>query len=172
MWTAVLLVSYSLNSTFQLINGPKNGTPLYRCFKSNLDKSYEVTQSKYQHFHISHVTISKMWTARLLVSYSLNSTFQLINGPKNGTPLYRWFKSNLDRSYEVTQSKYQHFHNSHVTISKMWIFYGFSYGKNKMLPDELKLAEVVPVFKKNYNYRPISNLSIFQKITKDVFKHN
>ena len=106
MWTAVRLVSYSLNSTIQLINGPKNGTPLYRWFKLNLDKSYEVTQSKYLYFHISHVIISKMWTAVRLVSYSLNSTFQLINGPKNGTPLYRCFKSNLDKSYEVTQSKY------------------------------------------------------------------
>ena len=41
-----------------------------------------------------------------------------------------------------------------------------------MLPDELKLAEVVPVFKKNCDYRLINNLSIFQKIMKDVFKHN
>ena len=37
-----------------------------------------------------------------------------------------------------------------------------------MLPDELKLAEVVPVFKKNYNYRPISNLSNYER----CIKHN
>ena len=47
---------------FRLINDPKKGTLLYLRFKSNLSKSYEVTSSKYYHFDIGHVTISKMWT--------------------------------------------------------------------------------------------------------------
>ena len=41
MWTAVLPVKYSLNSTFSLINDPKRETPLYQWLKSNLDNSYK-----------------------------------------------------------------------------------------------------------------------------------
>ena len=44
-----------------------------------------------------------------------------------------------------------------------------SYPESGMFPDELKLAEVAPVYKKNYkknksNYRPISILSNISKI--------
>ena len=41
MWTAVLPVSCSINSTFRLINDPKKRTLLHQWFKSKLDKSYE-----------------------------------------------------------------------------------------------------------------------------------
>ena len=105
MWAAVLLLKSWLNSNFRLINGPPKRTPLYRWFKSNLDKGYTVTSSKYQPFDLSHVTISKMWTPELPVKYSLNSTFWLINSSKK-TPSYRSFKPNLDKSYEVTSTKY------------------------------------------------------------------
>ena len=67
MWTAVLPVYDRLNLSFRLITSPKERTFLYRLFKSNLSKSYEVTFSKYQPLDVSHVTISKMWTAVLLV---------------------------------------------------------------------------------------------------------
>ena len=67
MSTEVLLVYYSLNSTIQLINGVKNGSALYLWFNSNLEQSYWVTSSKHSRFDISHVIISKMWTAVLLV---------------------------------------------------------------------------------------------------------
>ena len=41
---------------------------------------------------------------------------------KKETPLYRWLKSNLDETYEVTSSKYQTFGINHVTISKPQYF--------------------------------------------------
>ena len=79
--------------------------------KSNLDKSYEVTTLKYKSFDISYVTISKMWTRVLLVYYSVVRPFK-----KKRTSLYQWFKSNFNKIYEVTSSKYQPFDRSHVTI--------------------------------------------------------
>ena len=66
------------------------------------------------------MTISQIWTAVLPDQYLPNSTFLLIKNPQKRTPLYRWFKSNLDKNYEVTSSKYQYFDISHVKISKMW----------------------------------------------------
>ena len=45
----------------------KKRTTLYQWFKSNLDKSYEITSSKYRPFDVSHVTLLKMWTAVLPV---------------------------------------------------------------------------------------------------------
>ena len=45
------------------MNGPKKATPLDRWFKSNLDKSYQVTSSIFETFDISCATISKMSTA-------------------------------------------------------------------------------------------------------------
>ena len=89
-------------------------------YDSYEDKSYEVTSLKYQSFDISQVIISKMWTAVLPVSCSINSTFRLINDPKKGTLLHQWFKSNLGKSYEVSSSKYWHLDISHVTTSNMW----------------------------------------------------
>ena len=121
MLTPALPVCYLLNSTFRLINNHKKETSSCRWLTSNLDKSYEVTYLKYSHFDISHVTILKMRTAVLPVYYSANSTFWLINDPKKRTPLYRWLKSNLDKSYELTYSNYENFDISQVTISKMWI---------------------------------------------------
>ena len=46
MWTAVLPVYDRLNLSFRLITSPKERTFLYRLFKSNLSKSYEVTWYK------------------------------------------------------------------------------------------------------------------------------
>ena len=100
---------YRLNSTFQLINSQKRKNSFFISMiqiKFYEIKSYEITSSKYWHLNISHVTISKMWTAVLRVQYSLNLTFCLTNGPKKATSWNWWFKSNLDQSYEVTSSKY------------------------------------------------------------------
>ena len=52
-------------SNLRLISSSKLGAFLYRLLKENLDKSYEVTSSKFKHFDISDATISKMWTAVL-----------------------------------------------------------------------------------------------------------
>ena len=48
----------------------------------------------------------------------IKAKFQLSTNkqPKKRTPLYRWFKSNLDKSYKVTSSKYQPFDLSHGTM--------------------------------------------------------
>ena len=43
------------------MNGSKIKTPRNRLSKLKLDKSYDVTSSKYQCFDISLVTISKVW---------------------------------------------------------------------------------------------------------------
>ena len=67
MWTAVLPVQFSLNSTFWLINNPKTGTSLCRWFKSNLEKCDEITSSEYEHINIIQVTISKILTEVLPV---------------------------------------------------------------------------------------------------------
>ena len=74
----------------------------------NLDKSYEISSSKYYPSNISHETSSKIWTAVLQGYYSLNSTFRLLNVSKTGPHYiaYRGFKSNLDKSYEVSSSRY------------------------------------------------------------------
>ena len=40
--TALLAVQYSLNSTFEIKNGPNKENFLYPCLKSYFDKSYEI----------------------------------------------------------------------------------------------------------------------------------
>ena len=72
-----------LNSTFRLINGPKKRTFLYRWLNSNLNKSYEGVSSKYLHFDISHVIISKILTEVCPVYYLPNLMFQPIIDPKS-----------------------------------------------------------------------------------------
>ena len=47
---------------------------------------------------------------------------------------------------------------------------------NGVVPDQLKIAKVVPVYKKGdkkieCNYRPISLLSIFDKLLEKIMKH-
>ena len=101
------------------MNGPKKRTPLYCWFKSNLDKIYEITSSKWWHFNISHVTISK--NVDCSTSSLTFTKFDLLANKdlKKATPYNQRFKSNLDKSYKVTSSKSYHFDISHETISKM-----------------------------------------------------
>ena len=62
-------------------------------------------------------------------------------------------------------------------VKFLQIFFLITPVESGMFPDELKLAEVLPVFKNNdekdkSNYRPISILSNISKIYEDVSKYN
>ena len=64
--------------------------------------------------------ISKMWAVVLPVRYSLKTILRQINGPKTRLTSYRWFKTSLDKRYQVNHLKYKHFDISHMIISKLW----------------------------------------------------
>ena len=70
-------------------------------------------------FAISHVTIKNFWTAVLPVWYLLNTIIRKTNKPQRKTSWNRWFKSNLDKNYEVTNLKYQSFSFIQLTIWKV-----------------------------------------------------
>ena len=50
--------------------------------------------------------ISKMWAVVLPVRYSLKTILRQINGPKTSLTSYRWFKTSLDKRYQVNHLKY------------------------------------------------------------------
>ena len=63
--------------------------------------------------------ISVIWTLVLLVCYSIKSTLRQMRSSKIEAPWNRWFKSSLDKSYEVIYSK-QYLNIGHVNILKTW----------------------------------------------------
>ena len=79
----------SLNSFFQLLIGPRNERPLSTFWYQSSD-------------HFKNVDCST--PSLILAKFDL--TFRLINDPEKVTPLYRWFKSNLNEIYPLTSSKY------------------------------------------------------------------